>query len=1260
MSVAPPSHHLTLPSRLEVRRKLGEGAFGSVYEVYDREQQCRVALKCLERLDAHSLFRFKREFRELADILHPNLVRLHELFCFDSRWCFTMDLIQGVSFLDHVRPGFAYPNDAPTVDSGQPAESSHVIPSHPLGAVDATRLRSALLQLAEGVGALHRAGKLHRDLKPHNVLVCEDGRVVVLDFGLLADIGDAPPTEGAHEIVGTPAYMAPEAAAGLTDGAASDWYSLGVMLYEALTGRLPFEGKPISMLVRKQTSDPVDPEPLVERHLRSLARLSVLLLSRRPQDRPTLEAIRTVLQPASSGVAVRESDPSRGDEPAPLLARQPAEFLVGREVPLELMSAAFEDVVRGQGVMLRVFGRSGMGKSALVRFFVDDLRRSKRATVLVGRCFECESVPYKALDSLVDVLTQRLLSLSSDDVAGLLPKDLLPLTKLFPVLRRVPLIAAAGGDGGLEGSDPHEVRQSAFAALRTLLAEMSRRKPLVLWIDDLQWGDEDSASFLVNLLQPPDAPRLLLVLSHRSEDTETSPILRQLMASLPRATFACPEVEVGPLAPEACERLASLLFREEDGRESQPPPDVAGESGGSPLFLLQLVRHASRLGSTVPHAADVRLDDVLWEHVCGLSKPAQHLLRIVSLAGRSIELAVARRAAGLTEELRDALDVLRMQRLVRTQGFRGTNLVEPYHDRIREVVTAKLEPVERTALHLALAQSLEASGADPEALVVHYRGAGDRSSAWKYAIVAGDRAASALAFRRAAELYREALTLDPEHDAHATRIKLADALANAGHGAEASTTYLEALSTAPHEDVLEIRRKAAEQALRVGRVDEGLSLLQDMLAAAGMKLAKTPLRALLSLLLRRAWLRIRGFGYRGAYQIDREALRRIDIGWALAIGLSNSDAIRGADIQTRSLLLALATGEPSRIARGLALQAGMLAVSGPKNHARCATLLAASSALTTKLGDPFTLGWYHVGASAVAYYEGRFQDCIDEGEAALASFARCPGVSWERTTLRHYAIWCLIWLGNVGEASRRIRAQLEAAFEHGDLYSATDLRLFTSNMAWLADDDPEGARRVAEEAMAHWSKRGFHAQHYYALYAHGQIDLYLGDGVTALDRLAQAWSPLRASMLMQVQSVRLETLHLRARCALAAARQDPGKAGQYVRLAKADAKRLGRENSRFALPMAELTWAAIAMIEGRSPDAVGHLRRAIEGFDSAGMGQYAAAARRRLGDLEADVAISEEAVRTMEAEGIRNHERWARMLAPGFDPAPLALTAAST
>ena len=1251
--VRPPS--LPLPSRLEVHRKLGEGAFGAVFEVYDREQQCRVALKSLERLDANSLFRFKREFRELADITHPNLVRLHELFCYGDHWYFTMDLIRGVNFIDYVRPGGCVAHDAPTVDSEELTEVSQTDPFLTRGAVDEKRLRGALLQLADGVGALHQAGKLHRDLKPQNVLVCESGRVVVLDFGLLDDIGtDARDAEGQYEIVGTPAYMAPEAAAGQSDGIESDWYSVGVMLYEALTGQLPFDGKPISMLLRKQTTDPQDPEPLVPPSMSDLARLSVTLLSRNPDERPRFEGLHAALQGRTSQVVVGsyDNDPTRQSDPSLFMARQPAEFLVGRELQLELMTAAFKNVFKGQGVLLRVAGRSGMGKTALVRFFVDDLRRSKQANALLGRCFECESVPYKALDSLVDALTQRLLSIPSDEVAPLLPPDLVPLTKLFPVLRRVPLIAEAGTDVDLEGADPHEVRQAAFSSLRALLCRLAEQKPLVLWIDDLQWGDEDSAAFLANLLQPPDAPKLMLIVSHRSEDEETSPILRVLLSSLPNARYQRCEIDVGPLDPAACDQLASLLAREEDARTTQPPVGIAAESGGSPLFLMQLVRHSSRAGqaNAAEQGVKVRLDDVLWEHICSLPETAQKFLRVVSLAGRSIELAVARQAAGEAEDLREAVDTLRMRRLVRTQGMRATDLVEPYHDRIREVVSARLESAATKVIHLALATALEASGrADPEALIIHYQSAGKMELAWKNAVTAGDRAANALAFRRAAELYRLALELDATRDAHAVRLKMADALANAGHGAEASQAYLDALGTADAGEAIELRRKAAEQALRVGHVDEGLSLIEDMLAAAGMKLAKTPLRAMQSLLLHRAWLRVRGFGYRGRYELDREALRRIDIGWALVVGLSNSDPIRGADIQTRTLLLALETGEQSRIARGLALEAATLATGGPKNHQRVTKLLEATTSLAEKLGDPYPLGWAHAGAAVAAYFEGRFQVCLDESQKMLELFANRPGVAWERTTARHYAIWSLIWLGRIREAAHRVREQLKAAMARGDLYSATDLRLFTSNIAWLVDDDVEGARRAVEEAMQMWSKRGFQAQHYYELYARGQLDLYVGDGEAGLARMEAAWPKLRGSMLHQIQSARIESMHLRARCALAASLQNPSGKARYLAIAESDAKHLAKENSVFAPFMAALTQAAVDRQRGNDERSIRGLRAAIEGFEGLGMMQFAAAAARRLGPMSAKAeAGAAEAAMRMTEEGIVDIERWTDLLAPGF------------
>src|SRR5262250_1675565 len=144
--------------RFELRGTLGAGGAGVVYRAFDRLMQREVALKLLRQASGRDLYRFKKEFRALADIVHPNLVALHELHAADGDWYFTMELVEGVSFIDWVRPPAA-PIAA--------ARSRQDILAAPL---DVGRLASALIQLADALVALHRAGKLHRDLKPSNVL----------------------------------------------------------------------------------------------------------------------------------------------------------------------------------------------------------------------------------------------------------------------------------------------------------------------------------------------------------------------------------------------------------------------------------------------------------------------------------------------------------------------------------------------------------------------------------------------------------------------------------------------------------------------------------------------------------------------------------------------------------------------------------------------------------------------------------------------------------------------------------------------------------------------------------------------------------------------------------------------------------------------------------------------------------------------------------------------------------------------------------
>ena len=203
--------------------RIGQGGVGVVYRARDTRSDRLVALKTLQRMGAHDLLRFKTEFHSLLGNIHKNVVTRYELLGERDRWCFTMELVDGIDILRHVRPDGTAP-----VWEGEPIE----------------RLRDAFFQLAEGLSFLHSFNLLHRDIKPSNVLVKRDGTVVVVDFGLITPLDDRGIYQSTTEhFVGTPQYMSPEQSESKAVSYASDLYSVGVMLYQALTGQLPFGGR---------------------------------------------------------------------------------------------------------------------------------------------------------------------------------------------------------------------------------------------------------------------------------------------------------------------------------------------------------------------------------------------------------------------------------------------------------------------------------------------------------------------------------------------------------------------------------------------------------------------------------------------------------------------------------------------------------------------------------------------------------------------------------------------------------------------------------------------------------------------------------------------------------------------------------------------------------------------------------------------------------------------------------------------------------
>jgi serine/threonine protein kinase len=1228
---------LTATGRFQVKDCLGSGGFGVVFEVYDSAVNARVALKWLRNSDASTLARFKREFRSLADLVHPNLVGFRELITVAGEWFFTMDLVEGVDLLHYVRP--TTPSSASTYSQASTSlaaepESTHTIrinasplaaPSkpaiaraevsleghRPLCAADLRRVRTTFEQLASGLGALHAAGMIHRDIKPSNVLVGRDGRVVILDLGLVTEIGeDGISLTRTGNVVGTPAYMSPEQARGDESTPSSDWYSVGIILYQALTGRVPFDNNPTTFLLRKQTEEPISPTEIVRGVPKALSELCMDLLSRAPERRPMgaafLERLRQALpldRPASE-VEKKLAPSSRSNPPF---------GFVGRETHVWALEEALDEAERGKTVVCFVHGSSGMGKSALVRHFLDGVKRERpEILVLEGRCYERESVPYKAVDSLVDSLCRYLQRLPEVEAAKLLPRDLTALARLFPVFNEVET-----GDRRSRSPriDAVEERRRAFEALRELLARITDRSPVILFIDDLQWGDGDSEPLLLALFRAPDPPPILLVAAYRTEDAAAAPLVRGLrgMAASSAHVEAC-EIPTGELSPEAAFELASTLLA---GRgDAALASALAKESCGSPLFLRQL----AALRHTAQH---IDLATALRQRVDALSAEARRLLETLAVSGRPIALAVAARAAGIEEDPQGVLAQLRAETLVRTRGVDAQAEVEIYHDRIREVVVGTLDEEKLRTRHKKLARALAATGdADAEALATHYSFGGERDLAAEYAEKAADRAAEALAFARAAEMYEMALGLQSKdaESSDALVTKLAEALVNAGRGREAAERFLQAALTASPADALELRRRAAEQLLFSGHIDEGLRLMDRILATMKMRAPTTPLGAVFDLLWLRFLLFVRGFGFkeRTVDAIARDHLVRIDMCFSLGWGLLIVDPIRGAAFQARYLLLALAAGEPLRIAKGLALEAAYRGAGGARAAKAIERLLQKATSLADRVGQPHTRALMTLMNGVSRFMLGEPAKAVTLLDRAHTEFReKCTGVAWELDNATVFAGFSLVTSGCLRELAGRLPAQLEDARTRGDLYGETLLRLQCTWIVKLAANDVAGARAEIAAVPDEWSGGRFLLQNVWQLINGVDVELYAGRPDEAWKLLEAAWPDVKRSRLLMTTTTRVRALNARARAAMAAAwrARDTDDKRRFVDEASRMARALARESWPLAKGYAVLIDASVAAIHGDRKRTIDLLRRAIDELGPAATSLYSISARLRLGQI---------------------------------------------
>lgn len=1206
--------------RFEVVRELGRGGMGVVLEAFDAARGVSVALKVIPDASAQGTLALKREFRVLADLQHPNLVRLLDLVVQPSGSFFTMELVDGVDFLDYCRPSAGArgaPHDSTVVartlpPTGELEPSSAASPGLGVGnTLDEGRLRSALEQLVRGLSALHAEGLVHRDLKPSNCLVSRGGRVVLLDFGLVQPVAEGV-SGTAGRIVGTVAYMAPEQARGeLVLGPPADWYALGVMLYEALAGVRPFDGHAMSIIVAKLRDDPPPLRDVAPWCPPELADLSMALLARDPSQRPDAATILTRL-----GGARASLPPARRSAP-----------LLQRETELAALEDIFARVARGRGAVVLIPGVSGAGKSALVARALETLRTTRRAMVLSGRCYPREVVAFNAFDRVID----QLVTAYPERVTQVLPElghdDVLAIARIFPALGSLVGILP-------ETSDPLAVevrvdtRDRAFRGLRKLLGGLAAYGSVVLALDDVQWADADSLALAGALANTSSLRGVALVVSYRQADEAPPRFASLLRRAVNDASlrWESAELPIGPLDKATATALAASLIGSDLPDSARVALSIATATEGLPIGIVELaklVRAEADAGRTIHSVQSV--DDAILTRVARLSPTASRLLALVAVSEGPLPLRVARRALGpLGDE--DPFALLTGEHWVREENVGGTLMLDTQHDRLREVVGRTLDAEVRRAHHEVLARALEVEEPDMhEHLAHHHAEAGHVVLAVEHARAAADHAMQQLAFDRAAKLLGRAASLASADDQGQLALQLVQALVSAGRGAEAAAIALPAAEGRTDHDARDLRRLAAEGLLQTGRVDSALDVYRRVARDEAITLPRGKASTLAALLTARATLALRSLEPVG--REDPAQRRRIDVLSALSAVLLLVDPLSGALIHTRRLLLALEFGDARQVAIALASEGAMRVAMG--NRTRGAAIVADAVRRAEALRDPYALSAALFARGILAYTEWRLTDTerdLHESEAVLLGAS--AGISWELTTGRLFRYFSALAGGRYRSALHDLAEHREDARRRRDVYATAVLGTAGAAFQQLAGDNAAGALMALDEALDDWPAEPFLLPHLLQAVTRAFVYAYQGRFEEAYTLAVATHKQASRAGLLRHEINRARVDQLVASCA--ARHGDTRRATRHARA-------LLKHPLGGLAPAGQMVLGALAAEAGDKMGAERALRAAVTELMDTEFASWRAAACAALAHLvpaDEAAALNEVAEQWVSAEGI--------------------------
>ena len=1041
-----------MPSRIgryRVVSLLDEGGMSRVYRAVDTETGESAAVKVVVSAREINYACLRREVHALSKLRHQGIVRIRDHGVSDGVPWYAMDLIAGTSLRRMI---------SPTANNAtRTASSPDTTAPAPRPSVDLHRVLVVLRRLCSSLSYLHAEGIVHRDLKPENVVVAAGDEPVIIDFGLAAQLTGERTREAIAEDeqhgIGTFGYMAPEQRRGEAHDARVDIYAFGCMLYEALTGQLPI------------LEAPVRPSHVDARTSPALDALVMRLLSPEPRERlgymeDVETALSTILGMASA--------------PRPL--RKPYVYrptLIGRDGAMGELESW---LVATSGGLALVSGESGSGKT---RFVMEVGRRLTRsgARVIAAECAPLDdehlrAAPLHPLAPTLRAIADHCRTAGAAATERILGRRLGVLAAYEPALRAL----LPQGASEPEPLSPQSARARLYADLAATLTELASEQPLVLVIDDLQWMDELTATFLTQHLGVLRRSGVRVLGTYRREAIDA--LLEGLMS------VADVSVGLGRLDQHAVAAMVSDML----AIDAPPEPLVRlmhDHSEGNPLFVAEYVRaavHANWLArdregrwqavdtSETNHALPlpVSLRDLLSRRLGGVSEAAELFIAAAAVLGREVTSTRVAEVVSLDPDAELRVTRELMQRQVLEEVEAGRLCFS--HDKLRELAYERLDDPVRRQLHGRAASSLERSQSDNEALcgviAYHFREAGETDRAVDYLERAGEHALRTAAHGQAQQFFGQALALA--------------------------------------QDVEELRwarwmRRSAEAAFGLGDISRSETQAFETLARlrGGLPPSRT---GWVSLIAGGVAKQVAGLlSRRGATRSGAERERNLE--GALAAGQLAStyyftgDALRMVGTLLLGVNLADRAGSPAAVVESHARLGYIAGVAGVHPAARHYFLRANTLARGQTSGHALALylhAFYHLGlaewseatdkgrravdvllangdrqdaeiaqtiAAHAVYYEGHIA-------AARQQYERVHDSARARGNAQHEA-WGLYLMGRSDLARGEIELALdELAHAHGLLSNVSDR--FSAVMcgglraeAFLANDDLDAARTVA-------------------------------------------------------------------------------------------------------------------------------------------------------------------------------------------------------